>query len=469
MSEGRSARLPFDPSPAAMREMAAAVSEYLIQRTASIASRPVDGEGGQREVARRLRAAPPEEGRDFAAVFAELGEAIEHSYEFGSPGYLAYIPGGGFFTSALGDFLAQGVNKYVGVSALAPAMVQIEENVLRWMQSLFDFPATARGILTTGGSMANFSAVATARNDRLGEDLREATYYVTDQVHACVRKSARLVGLERRAARVVLTDADWRMDASALREMVRADRAAGRRPFLVVGSAGTTNTGAIDPLPEIAAIAAEEGLWFHADAAYGGFFQLTARGRQRLAGIERADSITLDPHKGMFLPYGIGALLVRDGQALRAAHHEAAAYLQDLGEAEELPHYNEYSPELSRDARGLRVWLPLALHGVAAFREALDEKLDLTAWLDQELARDPRLELPWRPQLTVVPFRRRGGDDAANQCLLDRINAVRRIFLSSTLLAGRFTLRACIVVHRTHRDRVEEAARIIRTAAAADG
>ncbi len=464
MSEER-APLPFDPSPAAMREMAAAVSEYLIRHTATIAERPVDGLPEKREAARRLRAAPPEEGRDFAAVFGELGEAIERSYEFGSPGYLAYIPGGGFFTSALGDFLAQGVNKYVGVSALAPAMVQIEENVLRWMASLFDFPAGARGILTTGGSLANFSALAAARNDRLGDDLARAAFYITDQVHACVTKSARLGGLAKDAARVVPTDGEWRMDPQALRRMVRADRAAGKRPFLVVASAGTTNTGAIDPLPAIAAIAAEEGLWLHVDAAYGGFFQLTDRGRARLSGIERADSITLDPHKGMFLPYGIGALLVRDGRALRAAHHEAAAYLQDLGAAEEFPHYNEYSPELSRDARGLRVWLPLALHGVGAFRRALEEKLELAEWLDRELAADPRLELPWRPQLTVVPFRLKGGDDAANQRLLERINASRRIFLSSTLLHGRFTLRACIVVHRTGRERVEEAARIIRAAA----
>lgn len=465
MNQSAQHGLPLDPLPGDMRGMAEVVTEYLVQFFCSLAERPVNGLPAKREAARRLRATPSEQGRDFASLFGEVREAIEHSYEYCSPGYLAYIPGGGLFTSALADFLAQGVNRYVGVSALSPAMVQIEENVLRWMASLFDFPAGARGILTTGGSLANFSAVATARHARLGEDFEDGTFYTTDQVHACVTKSARLAGLPHRAARMVPTDREWRMDVGALRDMVRADRAAGRRPFLVVASAGTTNTGAVDPLAGIGQVAVEEGLWLHVDAAYGGFFQLTARGRQRLAGIERADSITLDPHKGLFLPYGLGALLVRDGRALRAAHHEAADYLQDLGVAEELPHYNEYSPELSRDARGLRVWMPLVLHGVAAFRAALDEKLDLTDVLDAALREDARLELPWRPQLTVVPFRLAGGDDDANRRFLERINAARRIFCSSTLLDGRFTLRACLVVHRTHRDLIDAAIEIIRAAA----
>jgi aromatic-L-amino-acid decarboxylase len=234
---------------------------------------------------------------------------------------------------------------------------------------------------------------------------------------------------------------------------------------MVVASMGTTNTGAIDPITDIVAVAA--GLWVHADAAYGGFFHLTERGRRSLAGIERADSITLDPHKGMFLPYGTGALLVRDGQTLRAAHSEGAdtAYLQDLAADAEIPNFTEYSPELSRDFRGLRVWLPIQLHGMRAFREALDEKLDLTERLHQGLKAIPELELPWEPGLTIVPFRLRDGDNDANRALLERINGSKRIFLSSTMLDGRFTLRACIVSHRTHADRIDEAIEIIARAA----
>jgi aromatic-L-amino-acid decarboxylase len=256
------------------------------------------------------------------------------------------------------------------------------------------------------------------------------------------------------------------MDAAALRAMIREDRAAGGHPFLVVPSSGTTNTGAIDPLDAVADVAAEESLWMHVDGAYGGFFVLTDRGRQRFAGIERADSVTLDPHKGMFLPYGTGSLAVRDGEALRAAHHESAEYLQDVDVEGDTPNFTEYSPELSRDVRGLRLWLPLKLHGVSAFRDALDEKLDLTQYLCEALEADPRIEVPWRPQLSVVAFRLAGGDDEVQKRFLERINASKRVFLSSTVLQGRYTLRACLVSHRTHKDRIEECIEIVRRAAA---
>jgi aromatic-L-amino-acid decarboxylase len=235
---------------------------------------------------------------------------------------------------------------------------------------------------------------------------------------------------------------------------------------MVVAAAGTTNTGAIDPLDAIADVAGREDLWFHIDAAYGGFFQLTDRGRERFRGAVRADSITLDPHKGLFLPYGTGGLIVRDREAMRDAHFEGAAYLQDLPPAGELPNYNELTPELSRDVRGLRVWWPLALHGLEAFRSALDEKLDLTTRIHDALKADPNIEVGWDPQLTVVAFRMRGGDEERSRELLPRINASKRVFLSSTLIRGAYWLRVCIVSHRTHADRIDECAAIIRDAAA---
>jgi aromatic-L-amino-acid decarboxylase len=361
--------------------------------------------------------------------------------------------------------MAQGVNRYINLWQPSPAMVQIEQNVVRWLCDLFDYPDSARGLLTSGGSMANFSAIVTARHAKLGEDFLDGTYYVSEQVHASVSKAANLAGFSRRNLRLVPTDAQLRMDAGALRDMVAADRAAGLRPFLVVPSAGTTNTGAIDPLDDVADVAAGSGMWMHVDAAYGGFFQLTERGRRLFAGITRADSVTLDPHKGLFLPYGIGSLVVRDGAALRDAHHEGAAYLQDLAPEGELPNFTEYSPELSRPNRGLRVWMPLKVHGVGAFREALDEKLDLTDHLHETLRQIPQLEIPWEPQLTVVPFRLRDADEATNRRFLDMINASKRVFLSSTVVHGEYVLRVCIVSHRTHRDRIDECIDIVANAA----
>jgi aromatic-L-amino-acid decarboxylase len=204
----------------------------------------------------------------------------------------------------------------------------------------------------------------------------------------------------------------------------------------------------------------------HVDGAYGGFFQLTEEGRARFRGIENADSIVLDPHKGLFLPYGIGCLIVRDGVRLREAHFASGEYLQDMPPEDELPNFTEYSPELSRDFRGIRLWLPLQLHGVRAFREALQEKLELARFLHAGLLEDDAIEVPWEPQLSVVAFRLSGADDAGHQRFLDRINASKRVMLSSTMIRGRYTVRACILNHRTHRDRVDEAIDIVRKAAA---
>jgi aromatic-L-amino-acid decarboxylase len=269
-----------------------------------------------------------------------------------------------------------------------------------------------------------------------------------------------MAGLPETSVRIVPCTPDLRMDANAAGEMIAADRAMGRRPFLLVASAGTTSTGTIDPLPDLASLAAEQDLWFHVDGAYGGLFRLTERGRSRLGGTERADSVTLDPHKSLFLPYGTGALVVRDGRELRAAHSVGSHYLLDAGADAVLTDFADLGLELSRELRGLRVWLPVHLYGVAAFRAALDEKLDLAGVAYDRLSREPLLEVPWKPDLTVVPFSVRSSEQASRE-LLDRINESGRVVLSSTVVEGRFLLRLCILSHRTHRDRLEEALDII--------
>ena len=460
------AMYPLDPAPEDMRAMGESALAYLVDFIQGLDDAPADATEGAVELARTLRESPPETGGDFDTLMAQVQDAVAHTFEYAGPGYLAYIPGGGLFSAALADFVAQGVNRYVGLWQPSPAAVQIEENVVRWLCDLFSYPAEAQGLLLSGGSMANLSAMVTARHAKLGADFLDGTYYVSEQAHASVTKAATIAGFAKRNVRIVATDDQLRMDPEALRARIREDRATGMRPFLVGASAGTTNTGAIDPLEAIADVAEQEGLWLHVDGAYGGFFQLTERGESWFGGIERSDSVTLDPHKGMFLPYGTGGLVVRDGQALRDAHYEGAAYLQDLPPTGELPNYSEYSAELSRDWRGLRVWMPLKLHGVNAFREALDEKLDLAGYLYDALAANPLVEVPWAPQLTVVPFRLAGADEETQKAFLAAINASKRVFLSSTLIHGVYTLRVCIVSHRTHKDRIDECVEIIGRAAA---
>jgi aromatic-L-amino-acid/L-tryptophan decarboxylase len=449
--------------------MGEAALDLLIRFIGDLPASPAVDLDGADEVVAALRPGPQEDGRPLPEILDAVRRGAAKAFNTTGPGYLAFIPGGGLYAAALADFLACGLNRFVNVWNAAPGFAQIEWTVIRWLDDLFGYPAGSGGILTSGGSMANLSAIVTARRALLGEDFQGGTLYLSAQTHASVAKAAILAGFAQSCIRTVPTSSDLALDVEALRDMVQKDRADGLRPFLVVASAGTTNTGKVDPLADIGALAREERMWLHVDGAYGGFFQLTKRGRALFRAIDTADSITLDPHKGMFLPYGTGCLLVRDRRRLREAHMVGADYLQDLAPEADIPNFADYSPELSRDFRGLRVWLPLMLHGVEAFRVALDEKLDLTHLLYEALVDSPGFELPWKPDLTVIPFRyrpRSGDPEEFNRRLLERINASRRVFLSSTMIDGRFVIRACIVSFRTHRDRIEEAIRIIRSSAA---
>ena len=463
-------RHPLEPGPAEMRAMGSAALAFVERFVETLPGAPANGVPGALDLADRLREPAPEHGTPFDALLPVIAEGAATSVDYTGPGHMAYIPGGGLWASAVADFLAAAINRYVTLWSLAPALAQIESTTVRWLCDLFGYPPDARGVLTSGGSLANLSALVTARHARLPADFLNGTLYVTDQTHASVAKAAQIAGFPPASVRTVPTTEDLRMDVEALSRLVASDRRDGRQPFCVVASAGTTNTGAVDPLAHLSAFARDEGLWLHVDGAYGGPFRLTSRGRALLDGIDGADSITLDPHKAMFLPYGTGALLVRSGELLRDAHHVGASYLQDIGADEGIPSFSEYSPELSRNFRGLRLWLPIKLHGLTAFRDALDEKLDLARFLHDSLRATPGFELPWEPQLTVVPFRYRpardsGDVDAFNARLLERINASGRVVMSSTTLRGRFIIRACILSHRTHRDRVEEAVAVVRSAA----
>jgi aromatic-L-amino-acid decarboxylase len=460
---------PLEPSREQMAELGRAAVDFVADFVCGLDDAPAGGvSGAGPDGSPRLRdmmlSAPAAGPEDFGMLLTLLGEAAARAVETAGPRYGAYVPGGGLFTAALAEFLARSVNRYTGVPGLAPELVAMEQGVLRWLGREFQLPAAAGGLVTTGGSMATLSAVVAARQQRLGEDFATGTLYVTAYAHHCVAKAARIAGFPAARVRVVPAQPDLRMDVAAAASMIAEDRRAGLRPFLLVATAGSTDTGTVDPVHELGQLAARAGLWFHVDAAYGGFFQLTRRGRAALAGIETADSIVLDPHKGLFQPYGTGILLVRDTAPLRAAHSGAGHYLQDLGGDQDLPDFSALGPELTREFRGLRLWLPLRLHGVAAFRDALDEKLDLAAHAHRDLAGDARLELPWTPDLSTVAFRlRRGGDDDARR-LLGRINATGTVFLSSTRIHDRVTLRLCILSHRTHREHVDQALDVIHAA-----
>jgi aromatic-L-amino-acid/L-tryptophan decarboxylase len=453
--------------------MVDSATRRLIEYVETLPRQPSADTGGSAELARSLVEDLPETGRPYDELLDLLFEkVVRKGFGTAGPGYLAYIPGGGILHSAVADLIADGVNRYVGVFAAAPGLAQLEANVVRWFGDIVGYPATARGFLTTGGSLANFSAVVTARRDRLPDDFLTGTLYASDQSHHSIAKAAMLAGFPESSVRVIPSDGAFRIRLDAFAEAVARDRTAGLRPFFVAGNAGTTNTGAVDDLDALADYCAREKLWFHVDAAYGGFFLLTVHGRKVMKGIERSDSVVLDPHKSLFLPYGTGSLLVRDGEALRRAHALSADYMPTMQEDPELIDFNLLSPELSRDWRGLRVWLPIAMHGIGPFRRNLEEKLELTRRATEELRAIPGIEILAEPQLSIVAFRLARPEldadavNALNRRFLDAINARKRVYLTGTMLGSRYALRICVLSFRTHADRMRECLEDVRAAAA---
>ena len=456
-----------------MQAMGEAVVTRAVAHLATLADQPSRGDIDVAELCRALREPVPEEGTALEPLLDQLfNDLIPRSFTTPGPGYLAYIPGGGIYPAALADFIANATNRYTGVWLAAPALVQLESNVLEWLRDWMGFPAGTAGLLTTGGSMAMFNAIVCAREQRLGEDIRAGTLYVSTQAHHCIDKAAKLAGIRADRVRAIAVDGQFRLRPDALAQAIAADRAAGLRPFLVVSSAGTTNTGAVDPLDAIADLAAREGLWHHVDGAYGAFFHMVPELRPLLAGLPRADSLTLDPHKGMFLPYGTGALLVRDGEVLRGVHSSTAGYLPP--NQDEFYDPAQYGPELSRGFPGLRVWLTMKIFGAAKYRAAIAEKRELAVWAAEQVARIPGVVIDAAPQLSLFAFHLEGpalttieAQNEATRALVERVTLRGKVMLTGCTVGERFLARVCVLSFRTRRAMIETCVQHLREEAAA--
>ncbi len=445
-----------------------AVGEYAEHFLESLSSRPVNTEPGSREDAMRAFAVT-EQPDSLHKALQTLAEFVDsRGHDLGSSRFFAYIPSGGMYESALADYLAAVSNRYAGVAAAAPGAARMEEAMLHWLANVVGYPKTAEGDLTSGGSMAALSAVVAAR-EACGVNsagVSSAVVYLTVHTHHTFRKALHVSGLGECVLRYVAVDSARRMDSEALVDCIRRDRDEGLRPWLIAATAGSTDNGAIDPLNSIADIAAQYSLWMHVDAAYGGAFALCDERKGRLSGIERSDSLVLDPHKGFFLPCGIGAVLLREGHKLYDAYHARGAYMQDVaGYTERSP--CDYSAELTRPFRALRFWLPLKVHGSRAFAAALEEKLLLAQYFHAEVAKIPGIEVGPEPDLSIVTFQFNpdpgsGSSDAAGKSLLEAIHKDSRVFLTSTTIAEKFTLRMAILTYNTHLEDVDMALQVIR-------
>jgi glutamate/tyrosine decarboxylase-like PLP-dependent enzyme len=383
-----------------------------------------------------------------------------------SGGHLGYIPGGGVYFASLGDYMADVTNRYAGVFYAGPGAVRMENQLLRWVASVVGYPAATAGNITSGGSIANLIAICTARDARGITSARIPTsvIYLTHQAHHSLEKAIRIAGLGECVIRYVPMDPQYRMDASALRMIIQKDIDNALKPFLLIASAGTTDVGAIDPFPALARLARKHDLWFHVDAAYGGFFALTEEGKRKLRGMEKSDSLVIDPHKGLFLPYGSGVVLVKSRKQLNATHFYQANYMQDALSATEEPSPADLSPELTKHFRGLRMWLPLKLHGVKPFRACLQEKLLLARYFYEEIQK-LGFEVGPPPELSVVTYRfvpAKGNPNSFNKKLLKAVQHDGRVFISSTLLDGKFILRFACLSFRTHRSTVDTLLEVLK-------
>ncbi len=384
-----------------------------------------------------------------------------------SAGHIAYIPGGGVYPAALGDYLADITNRYAGVFYANPGAVRIENILIRWMCAMFGLPSSSGGNLTSGGSIANLIAVVTAREFKKlhARDFERAVIYCTEQVHHCTKKSIKIAGLYDAVLRSIPMDERFRMDAKALHACIEEDLKKGLSPYMVMASAGTTDTGAIDPLEAISVLCKQYNLWMHVDAAYGGFFILPEEVKTQLKGIEKADSIVIDPHKGLFLPYGSGVVLVRDAKWLYDAHHMQANYMQDTFDDVEELSPADLSPELTKPFRGLRLWLPLQLFGVAPFRAALREKIWLCRYFYEAIQEIEGFEVGPYPEMSVMIYRyipKKGDANEYNVDLVNRVKIDGRVFLSSTTIKGTVYIRLAVLSFRTHLSTIKTCLKVLK-------
>ena len=456
----------FDLDPEDVRRLGHRVADLVADHRASLLDRPVFGKLGAK--AALLDEPLPEEGQPLEAVLEAVRERIlPHAFGNSHPRFFAFINATADPVGSAADYLASAMNSNCWGGD--HAAIHVEAVVVRWIAAILGFPPTAEGILTSGGSMANFTALATARR-AVAPAVREDGFagtpplvvYVSDEVHNCVDKAVDLLGIGWKQMRKIPTDERFRVRLDLLEQAIVADRRAGLVPAIVVANAGTVNTGAVDPLAEIADLCAREGLWFHADGAYGAMARISPRLAPLFEGLERADSIAADPHKWLYVPYEAGAALVREPERMADAFRRPAPYLvHDPDSPVAGPvSFNERGPELSRSFKALKVWMGLKRHGRRAYAAAVEHDVAMARFLADEVKSRPDFELMAEPVLSIVGFRYRPKDGPADEPGLARLNRgiVNRLvgsgafFLAPTLLKGRTAMRAAIVNFRTTED-----------------
>ncbi len=466
--------LTLEMPAAEMRRLGAGVLDRLIDHYTTLRQQRVVNVLDRSETEPLLREPAPEDGLGVEELLEAFSERVApHMSHVDHPRMFAFVPGAGTFVGAMGDALAAGYNIYAGTWIESSAAHQLELVVTDWFRSWLGLPESAGGTLVSGGSVANLTGLILAREARLGDMRADGVIYTSELAHSCIDRSARILGFREDQLRKLPTDDGYRLDVAELERAVTEDGAAGRRPFCVVANGGATSNGAIDPLPEIADLCQAHGLWFHVDAAYGGFAVLDARGRRLLRGIERADSVALDAHKWLYTPFEAGCVLARRFSDLYDAFHVLPDYLVDVAAGAGNVNMCDHGIQLSRSARALKIWMSIKYFGVGRYRAVIGRTMDLARHAQKRLEATPGIEIVSPAVLSVVAFRYTppsgAGSNAPDETRLERINReiLRRIWesgramASSTRLRGRYALRLCIVNHNTCQADVDEVVDLI--------
>lgn len=442
-----------------IRKLGYRIVDLLVERAATLPDRPVTGWGDRGQLEALFREPAPERPRAPGEVLDRLErDLLPWFMPIDHPRFFAFVPSPGNLVGALADALASGLNPFLGTWFAGSGPAEIELVTLDWLRDLCGLPAQAGGLFVSGGSVANLTALHAARHVRLdsrGEDFGGATVYLSDQTHSSVQRALAVLGFRPEQIRKLPADGELRLPLPLLEKEIDADRAAGRIPFCVVANAGTTNTGAVDPLPGLADLCQREDLWLHADGAYGAAAVLCERGRKALAGLERADSLSLDPHKWLFQPIEIGCVLLRDRRLLHDAFTIHPEYLQDVHRDREAVNFCDHGIQLTRGFRALKLWMSIQVFGMDAFRRAVDRGFDLAETAERILRESPRWEVATPAQMGVVSFRysipgRTEEElDALQTGIVDGLRAEGFALATSTRLRGRVALRLCTINPRT--------------------
>ena len=458
-----------------MQRLGRQVADLVAEHLATIRSEPVIASRPRADLNRALLVTAPAHPSTFDTIVETLAQHVfpYHARE-PHPGFMAYVPSCPTFPALLGDWIATGYNFYAGVWPVAAGPNQIEMVVLEWIRDWLGLAAQASGLLVSGGSVANLTALVAARHAAItgGADLARLTIYTTAQAHSSVVRAAWIAGIPRENVRLVEMDELFRLRPESLSAAIAADRESGMAPCAVVASAGTTNTGAVDPIEAIAGICRGESVWLHVDAAYAGFAALTGEGKRLLGRLDLADSITLDPHKWLFVPFECGCLMVRDPSLLHDAFHIWPEYLKDVEAGEEEVNFADRGVQLTRYSRALKIWVSVNYFGTDLLAAAIQDAMERARLLESLVAASPDFESLSPAQFGIFCFRANPGKvsdgelDALNERINARVVAGGRFLISSTRLHGKFSLRICTLGFRTTHNDIEDLFDTIRTALA---